>query len=437
MDHDVYRRYLVRSGPIRSGALRLALRAEPRAHQRTLNALGDALHRTGRARARTVALRREVEGVRTPVDVYEMLPDGTDRRALTLHPLEPFGHYVEGHVDDVESGYHATGAEAPRVDLPWFLADLAPQGFLGRAWLRAHPDYGYPSELADWTGDDVLRYGLHHLVGAPGAFAIGPMGRDRARAVDARAHAPLVQSAEEAERAERHGSSPGGQQPKFTHVDAEGTHWLVKFTGPRAKADRGDTVAGRWADLLVAEHLAHRVLGDAGFAASTSRIEDAGGRRFLLVKRFDRHGLDGRSGLVCIGALDHDGVGDSLRDWTLVTRRLVDEGRLAEADHLTACRLRAFGQAIANTDMHLGNLSVRLTGTRITGLAPVYDMLPMAFAPLRSGLVPDDAPQPVVDERERFPDLIALARDYWVRVAADRRISDGFRRLAEQRGASL
>ncbi|MEX0633795.1 HipA domain-containing protein [Serratia ureilytica] len=40
----------------------------------------------------------------------------------------------------------------------------------------------------------------------------------------------------------------------------------------------------------------------------------------------------------------------------------------------------AFGRVIANSDMHQGNLSFLWITQRPVMLAPLYDMLPMAFA---------------------------------------------------------
>ena len=49
--------------------------------------------------------------------------------------------------------------------------------------------------------------------------------------------------------------------------------------------------------------------------------------------------------------------------------------------------LHWLGRFIANADMHHDNLGLRPAGGHFT-LAPAYDMLPMIYAPLRAGEVP-------------------------------------------------
>ncbi|SFD81663.1 hypothetical protein SAMN05216563_101340 [Phytobacter palmae] len=44
----------------------------------------------------------------------------------------------------------------------------------------------------------------------------------------------------------------------------------------------------------------------------------------------------------------------------------------------------AFGRLIANSDMHAGKRSFYVSAPP-TQMAPVYDMLPMSFAPVNSG----------------------------------------------------
>jgi hypothetical protein len=194
-----------------------------------------------------------------------------------------------------DSGFHETepvSFESP-TDLPWFLQDARPSGFLGRAWARAHAGRGWPADPGRWTGDDVLRYATRYGTDLPGAFVVGDFAReqlerrpDRTAVGDVSTEYPLraARALSEAPWA----SSAGGEQPKFAVAIADegGVHHrLVKFSPPL------ETPGGRrWADLLVVEHLVHQLLRDRGIAAASSRIVDAGGRRFLDVDRFDRYG---------------------------------------------------------------------------------------------------------------------------------------------------
>jgi hypothetical protein len=350
--------------------------------------------------------------------------------------VEPFGHALVG-ADEQPLGFHETDPRsAALVDLPWFLRDLAPEGFLGRAWLRRHPELGFPVDLTRWSGDDVLRYLAHHGAEAPGAWLIGPVAlaafRDATHAtspIDATALPAALPSLADQAAQQGSGSSPGGEQPKFTVSTSEGgqvRHWLVKYSPPGEEA-----AAERWRDLLAAEHLAHRVLADEGIDACHSKLIDRAGRRFLCVERFDRVGARGRRGLISLRPFDVDGVADELRQWSLVTTELVASGRLTPPDGDRARWLEAFGHAIANTDMHLGNLSLRVEGLTLCGLAPVYDMLPMFYAPRHGGELPTRRFQPDAWHSGPWPDgSLAAARALWAAVADDERVSDGFRALA-------
>jgi hypothetical protein len=103
-----------------------------------------------------------------------------------------------------------------------------------------------------------------------------------------------------------------------------------------------------------------------------------------------------------------------------------------------------FGRLIANTDMHAGHLSFRPQALgdasdlpRKAGplaLAPVYDMLPMAYAPMAGGEVPPRVfepalPQPQPHQRQVWLQACWLAQQFWSTPAMDNRISDVFRGL--------
>jgi serine/threonine protein kinase HipA of HipAB toxin-antitoxin module len=142
-----------------------------------------------------------------------------------------------------------------------------------------------------------------------------------------------------------------------------------------------------------------------GVSAARSRIVRSAGRTFLEVERFDRHGRPGRSALICLATLDAALLGESTSDWTRLGARLAGAG-LNYADDLERIhRLWWFGKLIANTDLHNDNLSFVPQGG--FKLAPVYDMLPMLYAPLPGGEVPSRkfAPPPAP---QRFSGLQRL-----------------------------
>lgn len=240
-----------------------------------------------------------------------------------------------------------------------------------------------------------------------------------------------AQLAEHAIAAGVPGSSAGGEFPKFAALRTLGgqatPHVLVKFSG----AD-GSPAVRRWADLLVAEHLALECAAALpGIESARSRVVTHAGRTFLEVERFDRHGMFGRSRLCSLETVNAALIGDSSMDWTRIAGRLVRAKLLAADDESRIQHLWWFGRLIANTDMHLGNLSFRPQDG--LALAPAYDMVPMLYAPLPGGEVPPrifEPPLPLPSQREVWAVACDAASLFWTRVSSDKRISEGFRSLA-------
>lgn len=416
--------WLGRYGPQSAADLCRDLNVSPSELSRRTRAVKERLLITGKARATQYSARRSVDGLRTPVPVYEVDENGKIEDLAVVHPVEPFGVYVEPRAEGVEAAFVGTDPASTGLALPWWLLDLGPRGFFGRAWLHAHLDHGYPVELSSWVGDDVLRWAAMYGEDGPGAVIVGPAARDRWRSAKGWGGGDsLTALAEAAFSGEPVGSSAGGEQPKFTRR-ANGRYEIVKFSAPIATE-----VGRRWADLLVAEHLAHVALTAAGVSACRSEIVEEGGRCFLCVERFDRVGERGRRGVVSLSALD-DGAGAETRLWRTVTDRLAAQGRLDPEAAERVRWLHAFGEAIANKDMHLGNLSLYAQRGRLLGLAPVYDMLPMADAPGRGGEVRPATWRPPT---ELPADVRDVASAYWATVAADPRISADYRAIAAGR----
>ncbi len=199
---------------------------------------------------------------------------------------------------------------------------------------------------------------------------------------------------------------------------------LVKFT-----AETDNTVTRRWRDLLLAEHLAGRVLTDAGLPAVESQIVDIGPRRFLEVERFDRVGPLGRRAVHSLTSLDSEFVGDAVSPWPVLAARLATSGIITSEAAEVATILYAFGVLIGNTDMHNGNLSFVSEHGRPYQIAPAYDTLPMAFRPGSGGNLPDRlnpanllACVPPATWRQ----ALDLAEAYLARMRADDRFTEGW-----------
>ena len=219
------------------------------------------------------------------------------------------------------------------------------------------------------------------------------------------------------------GSSAGGEQPKFCCLDGQGRSWIVKFS------PAGDNpVAQRVRHLLRCEHLALQVLREAGQPAALTRCFEREGRVFMAALRFDRSAPDlsghasshapGRIGMASLQAYNAEYAGP-VDQWARTAQRLRERGLLSGQAARSLKLWDAFGQLIANTDRHYGNVSLLWDGRR-WALAPCYDMLPMRFMPMQ-GEVPAwewdmQAVQPSAATLEVWPEAQALARRFWAQV---------------------
>jgi hypothetical protein len=194
------------------------------------------------------------------------------------------------------------------------------------------------------------------------------------------------------------------------------------------------TTGQRWADLLLAEWHALRVLAAASAGSLEPQLIDAGGRRFLEVPRFDRTPEGGRRGVVSLGALHPESHGYGRSAWLEAGEVLLKQG-LIEPETLQEIRRRhAFGELIGNTDMHAGNLAFWLEDRLPFRLAPVYDTLPMLHAPSPQGEILPRAFQPPVPlpaTMAAWQAAAPLASAFWENLANDARLSPDFRRYAE------
>lgn len=223
------------------------------------------------------------------------------------------------------------------------------------------------------------------------------------------------------------GSSPGGEQPKFTTVvGPPAVPVIVKFS-PRLEND----VAVRRADLLVAEHLAAETMRRHGHPAVSSEIVSGGGQVFLEVKRFDRVGTRGRRGVISMQALEAEFLGGK-GGWSRSALELERRGRIPRELAAEVCWRQLFGGLIANSDTHSANLSFFSEIDRIIDVAPSYDMLPMLYYPQNDAIVDREfsPPLPASSDLDDWPQALEAAGDFWSAATSDSRISDGFRSIA-------
>jgi hypothetical protein len=420
-------RELARGGPAGATELRKRLGISQPTFSRLVTRTRDSLLVTGKASATRYAARRTALELPAELPIYDVNEDGGAQRFALLHATLPEGYYVEALCADVQSGFHR--------DLPYFLYELQPAGFLGRLVPRQHPELELPSDVRLWSSNDVLRYVTVWGWNLPGSLIVGDGALQRyvesaARPVNAverrnrgRRYAEL---AVDVLKQGQPGSSAAGEQPKFLTVRSPDTQVMVKFS-PRG----ADPRSRRQGDLLIAEHLAHRVLADHGETTARSELVAGADQIFLEVERFDRTTGGGRRGVLSLLALDAEYLG-SLRSWTDSVTRLAAAGHVPEEAVLPTRRRALFGQLIGNTDMHPGNLAFFIRGTRVLELAPVYDMLPMLYSAGLSEAAdsPLNLASPAPADADVWQEVSAAARDFWQALANEQRVTNGFRRIA-------
>ncbi len=425
-------------GPQTSAELQQKLGISQPTVSRLLGQLGNSVIRCGKARSARYLLTRTIEGIGSEVSVYQVDEQGSPACVGTLRPALRRGFLLETDaLQALTRGHDGLYEEG----LPFFLSDLRPQGFLGRQFAQANPGLGLPPELIRWSDDDVLRALVHRGEDFPGNLLLGDAfdrwARDQrapiARASRSRAYPELAQ---QAVTGGMPGSSAGGDQPKFVVLVADRGEpdWrIVKFS-PRTST----AVGRRWADLLVLEHLALETMRDAGHSAATTALLEAGDRRFLEVRRFDRVGMRGRRGLVSLEAVENQLFGRH-DDWLQAAGALEKDHRILPAD---ADRLRwqwLFGRLIGNTDMHFGNVSFTWNQSAVLQLSPAYDMLPMRWAPVREELSVATL-EPFVP-RPEWSLLFATARDaahrFWSEAVKLRELHSSMRTIARRNAAIL
>ncbi|MFM9968761.1 MAG: type II toxin-antitoxin system HipA family toxin YjjJ [Burkholderiales bacterium] len=399
---DDIRAYLAR-GPQSAQQLIEKMRTSQPTLSRALSRLRDEVVRLGAARSMQYALRDTTRGL-PDIPVHLVDAEGQIRLLGTLVAVRPVGFVM----------HQANGVTLHSEGLPWWLFDMRPQGFLGRAYAaRYGAELGLPARLGDWNDYHALRALLVHGHDVVGNLLLGDLARDRF--LSAPAPIPIAQDqkagaytrlARDAASGEVAGTSAGGEQPKFTAYTATPggpRHLLVKFSEAE-----DSPVSERWRDLLLAEHLALETLREAGIPAAQTYIFDYDGQRFLEIVRFDRIGNLGRRTLHSLTALDAEFVGAGTGGWPAITRRLANAGYIQPQAADGAALLWAFGMLTGNTDMHNGNLSFVAGQGRAYEIAPAYDMTPMAFAPRGGGGLPDRIPAPHIQAD--------VPNDFWRRA---------------------
>lgn len=413
---------------------------------RMLKEAADQVVALGRGPRRRYYGRRMLRGLAGAFPVYAVDRVGRAAQVGTLELVAPEGTVLDvaamgWPVDEEFRDGHWTG-------LPYPLQDMRPQGFLGRSFARhVAADLGVADNPRDWSDDDVLTILTQRGADTSGNLIVGDVALQRWLAAKGEAAALIAEADTEtayAQRAEQAsalgavGSSAAGEFPKFTALRAlagsETPHVIVKFSGAEATG-----TVRRWADLLCCEHLAlEQARSLPGVPSARSRLLQVQGRTMLETERFDRHGLHGRSPLCSLETLDAALIARTGEDWSAIAAGLRDRGWIsAETEHQIRL-VWTYGRLIANTDMHKGNLSF-VPGLPLA-MAPVYDMLPMMYAPLGGGELPRVRYAPALPaprDRDVWLQAAAAATAFWASAAQDERVSAEFRRICADNHEAL
>jgi hypothetical protein len=389
--------------------------------------------RIGSRRGARYALRREIPPIGSAWPLYRVGRDGEPVELGMLYALVADEFYFEANKVATAAGF-AVAPLSPGI--PYLLQDQHPGGFLGRMIPQRFPQLHAPPRIQDWTDEHYLRYLTTY-----GSDTVGDLILGRAALDDYLLQLRQLVPRDAGQRDKyfpaladqsMHGGVPGssaqGEHPKFAVTLAEQgevRHALVKFSPPIETE-----VGRRWSDLLIAEHLALQPLRTAGISTATSRIFQFENRTYLEVDRFDRVGLAGRVGVTSLLAID-TGFYGALDNWIAAAQRLHQERRI-DVQTLDEIRLiSSFADLIANTDKHFGNLAFYDSYDGRFRLTPVYDMLPMLFAPAHDQLVTRSytPANPTSDTLNVWGRARSLAEEYWRSLASEARISAEFRTI--------
>ena len=158
--------------------------------------------------------------------------------------------------------------------------------------------------------------------------------------------------------------------------------------------------------------------------------ESAGRRFHVLVKFSGNDGAPGAERLADLLVCEH-----------LALRAVAQHCYVSKQTRDDIAVLWHLGRLIANSDMHEGNLAFLPSAQdEPLTLAPVYDMLPMLYAPLRGVEIPQrrfEPALPLPQEREAWRRAAVCATAFWDQAAEDERISPDFRAVCAANGAEV
>ncbi|MEM7763947.1 MAG: type II toxin-antitoxin system HipA family toxin YjjJ [Pseudomonadota bacterium] len=422
-------------GPATSKELQATTGLSQATVARHLKILADSVIKIPNGRSPIYAFTRSAFGGDDKLPLYIVDAYGNNSMAGTIRPLSNGQFFLEPAtgMPELFLGVDKTGLFD---DLPYFLQDLRPQGFIGRqiAIEMAKKSDEFPNDPERWSTSHIGRYLVSNGDDLPGNLKFGEQAHLRMRQQQLTATAnDYPDLANGVLDGQIPGSSAGGEQPKFTaYCKEKSAHVIVKFS-PQGE----DPLSSRWRDILITEHYASQTAKHFEWPVAETRLIEDDGRIFLESVRFDRNGQYGRLSMISLSSVDAEFVGRG-QHWPLIMNTLFAQDLVSWQHVFDTEQLWVFGRMINNTDMHLGNLSLAIDGS-VFRLLPAYDMWSMGFAPRGAELRPYSFDLPVFQNLlvTKSPKFVApVARYFWDAVVNDPRISDDFRRFIDNSNVS-
>lgn len=431
---------LMRLGPSSADVLAKSLDVSQSQISRLIASSGLKITRVGGSKNTIYAAVRAVRQLQdhlTPV--FKIAEDGSASlfgKLSSIHP-EAFLFHSDTNTWPLE-----TRNKAHFYSMPYFIQDAKPQGFMGRNFAKDNSaSLSIPDNPSHWTDDDILVAMSIMGEDLPGDLIVGEASYQRFLEKilniieESDINSAYLDLASEALSSGSAGSSAGGEFPKFTATrvrNESAAHVIVKFSG------NGDSPSERrWSDLLRCEaHASSSIASVLNVESSASLAFSSGGRTFMESVRFDRVGLHGRKPMCSLSSIDAELIGMGNPQWDKIADNMMAMNIINSNVADVMVKVWFFGKLIGNTDMHAGNLSFKPTGNGKLELCPIYDMLPMIYAPLRGVEVLKDVQvniyKPIPGREDLFKLATEAAKDFWIAVSNDAEISIEFREIAEE-----
>jgi hypothetical protein len=391
-----------------------------------LQTRGECIVKIGNGKNTTYGLAKIFRDIPSEIPIYWISEKGESKIYGSLRPLEG-GKFFVSFASKMKAKVFP--------DLPFFLDPMRARGYLGRRLPKTFPELQLPADIKFWTSEHNLRFWVHCGIDTPGNLIVGEECLARFLNETAEVPVPLKdraaiynEIAHDQSRKGQPGSSAAGEQPKLLCLLESDQRVLVKYSPPLS-----GELGRRWADLLVCEQIALRVCNDRIFPAAQSDLVITTERVFLESQRFDRIGKLGRRAVMPFETIDAEYV-DVLSGWRKLASELRKQKRISEKDEAHIILIDMFGELIANSDRHLGNLSCFPNEDfSHFKLAPVYDMLPMYFAPQNSQIVERQfSPELFVGNQPLWMRAFEAAQEFWKKASDDSRISKEFRKICTE-----